>query len=469
MRIGTLLGPRLEDARRSFSELDPEADAFEIRLDTFPEPPEPQALRALTGKPLVATLRSRREGGEFAGTAATRAERLQAFLQAGFEYADVEGDEDIGAPEERLIRCRHELRGAAQAGGIVAWCQARAARGALAKFVSTTGSLHAHLQVLLAARQLGDARIRASVMGTGEFPRSLLPLLGIEAIYGGGERRPPGQPRLAEINATLRHWGSPRAAHRLFLVLGAPLEHSLSPRMHNAALQHAGIDAAYGALPMRTGADLQILLENAARLRLGGASVTSPLKDAAYEVCAERTKEADAAWAVNCLKPTEGGFLGHNTDGQGARIVLERLLRGQSGRILILGAGGAARAIAAASPGFQPTLAGRAPDALRRIERQLGVATLRLEEAAGRLDRFDAIVNATAVPDPVPLETTAAALFDLHYGPQPTPWALHARRTGAAFAGGRDLLIEQGVLAFEWWTGRAAPRDVMSAALEEAP
>lgn len=469
MRIATLLGPRLEDLEAERLELDPECDAFEVRLDSLTEDVPPSRLRTLTAKPLIGTNRPRREGGGHAGPEEARLAALKACLEAGFEYIDVEGDLPIEAPEARLIRSRHELRGTPPDPAIASWCATRAAGGARPKFVAATASLHASVQVLAAARLLQRKGIAAAVTGLGEFPRALLPLFGVDTIYGGGAHRPPGQPRLAEINATLRHWGNPRSASNLFLVVGAPVMHSLSPRLHNAAFQATSTDAAFGALGVHRGSDLQILLEAGRRLALQGGSVTSPLKDAAYQLITARTPEAEAAAAVNCFRNKGDEYEGHNTDGLGARTVLARLLSGSSGRVLVLGAGGAGRAVAAGSRGFDVTLAARSPERLRAAARSLGVATMPLGEATARAPRFDVVVNATSVMEPIPVDGGTNALFDLHYDSVPTPWEEEARRASRPFAGGRELLLEQGLLAFEFWTGRPPPGDVMRAALEVAP
>lgn len=465
MRVATLLGPSLADLEAAITQLDPDATAFEVRLDTILEKVAPARLRALSSKPLIATCRRRTDGGAFTGTETERVALLADCLEAGFNFADVEGEMPLAAPEERLIRSRHELKGTPAGTMIAQWCQRIAAKGAIPKFAAATPSVHGVTQVLLAARILQRSRTRAAVMGLEGFPRALLPLLGVEIVYGGGETRPPGQPRLDEITKTLSHWGDPGPSSSLFLVLGDPVHHSRSPRMHNAAFRALGRDAAYGALPVRRVGDLQMLLEAGPRLALEGASITSPLKDAAYELSVDHGKDAEAAQAVNCLRLRGDSYRGENTDGPGAQTVLRRLLGGTSGSVLVLGTGGAGRAIAAARGGFDVTVAGRSNESLRRASRLLGLPGIPLAEAAQSLGRFDAVVNATASMEPVPLDGSRGALFDLHYATTPTPWEQWAQRNQRGFAGGLELLLEQGLLAFRIWTGEEPPRKAMEAAL----
>lgn len=464
MMIATLLEPELERIKDAIDELAPIADAYEIRFDACPRPPDPAAIRSMTDRVLVGTVRRPADGGQFVGPEEERLRILERCLESGFQYVDVEGPTMVPAPDERLIRSRHEFRGTPSLGSILRLADETGRNGAVFKFAAKTQSFGDQLVLLQACRSLRGQSRPFAIMGLGEFPRALSHVLGARFVYGGGRTNAPGQPALAEIRATLEHWGNPGPAEDLFLVVGDPIAQSLSPRMHNAAFREQKADASYGALRVSTSLDLQMLLERAADLGIRGLSVTTPLKDAAFQLVKTRSPEAERARAVNAVRFDGEDEVGHNTDGLGARIVITRMVA-PGAHVLVAGTGGAARAIAASLAGFDVTVAGRNDDKLRQVAHELGVATTTLAGAGVSLDEFDVVVNATRVGEPLPINGYGGALFDLHYGTEATPWQLRAKESGSPFAGGRELLLEQGVLAYEFWTGRKAPRETMATSL----
>ena len=464
MMIATLLEPDLEQLRAAMTELDPIADAYEVRFDAFTKPVDAAAIRGLTTKPLVGTVRRPGDGGTFAGEEHERLEILESCLRHGFEHIDVEGPTTVPGPEEQMIRSRHEFRATPSLGTVVRMADEIGRNGAMFKFAAKTQSFADTLVLLTACRRLQAKGQRFAIMGLGEFPRALTHLFGAHFIYGGGRTNAPGQPRLAEIRHKLEHWGNPAPASTLYAVVGDPIAQSLSPRMHNAALRHDEADAVYGALRVTSGLELQMLLERANDLALRGLSVTTPLKDAAFELVKTRSPQAERAEAVNAIRIVEGETFGHNTDGLGAALVLARLAK-KGDHVLVAGTGGAARAVAGALDGFDVTVAGRNGERLRHLETRLGVQTTTLASVDASLDDFDVLVNATRVDEPLAINGFHGALFDLHYRTTATPWQTIAAANNLPFAGGLDLLLEQGCLAYEFWTQRKAPRDVMARAL----
>ncbi len=464
MMIATLLEPDLEHLKAAITELDAVADAYEIRFDACTGPVSPAALRALTTKPLVGTVRRPGDGGNFTGAEHDRLQILEDCLQNGFEHIDVEGPTTVPGPEERMIRSRHEFRATPSLGTILRMADEITRNGALFKFAAKTQSLADTLILLAACRRLQQQGRRFAIMGLGEFPRALTQLLGAHFVYGGGRTNAPGQPALRDVRQTLAHWGNPAPAGTLYLVAGDPVTHSLSPKMHNAAFQHDQADAVYGSLRITSGLELQMLLERANDLTLGGLSITTPLKDAAFDLVQSKSPEAERAEAVNAIRIDDGQAVGHNTDGLGARAVLSRLAK-PGARVLVAGTGGAARAVAGSLAGYEVTVAGRNGEQLRRLATRLALATTTLTGINASVDEFDVLVNATRVDDPVPINGYRGALFDLHYRDGATSWSQAAMKNELPFAGGRELLLEQGCLAYEFWTKRKAPRTVMATAL----
>ena len=218
---------------------------------------------------------------------------------------------------------------------------------------------------------------------------------------------------------------------RLVGILGWPVEHSLSPRMHNAAFAELGLDWAYVPLPTPP-ERLAGAVEGLASLGFVGANVTAPHKLAVALLCGAEEP------SVNTLLVRDGHVEGRSTDA----AILEGL---ESVRPVVLGDGGAAQAFLEALPHA------------RRYSRRA--------EWPPAADDADLVVNATAARDEVLVQLGAGqTLVDLPY-PE-TATAAAARAAGARVVTGLDVLVAQGAASFELWTGVPAPVDVMRAAVE---
>ena len=268
-----------------------------------------------------------------------------------------------------------------------------------------------------------------------------------------------------------------RGTTRIAAVLGWPVEHSRSPQMLNAAFAEVGVDAVM--VPMAVAPDvLAAAVAGLRAVRALGASVTVPHKVAVAALCDELTAGARAIGAVNCLEIEDGGrVIGHNTDEGGFADGLAAsgfVLRGK--RAVLLGAGGAARAVAFGLRG------GRAIEVIARSPADIEWARAWPWEPAHLRDAFaraDLVVDCTPLglggPDEaaavvaLPLdalrpETTVASLV---YHREPLLLAA-ARARGLATLDGRGMLVHQGARAFAIWTGHPAPVAVMDRALAAA-
>lgn len=263
---------------------------------------------------------------------------------------------------------------------------------------------------------------------------------------------------------------------RVAAVIGSPVRHSLSPAMHNAAFHALGLDWVYVAFEVAPGA-VGAALAGMRALGLGGLSVTLPHKASALVEVDEATAAARAIGAVNTIVPVEDGRLrGDNTDGAGFLATLAEEGFDPAGRTCaVLGAGGAARAVVHALAG-----AGAAEVVVVNRTPERGVETAALAGGAGRpggageLGGVDLVVNATPLglagrdPATLPVDPTVLRrgqlLVDLVPNPAVTPLMRAAAGRGVRVAGGLGMLVHQGALAFELWTGRPAPVEVMRAA-----
>jgi shikimate dehydrogenase len=258
---------------------------------------------------------------------------------------------------------------------------------------------------------------------------------------------------------------------RVVGVIGDPVEHSRSPAMHNVAFASLELDWVYVAFPVPRG-------EGAAAVRavpalgLAGLNVTMPHKADAASACDELAPDAAALGAVNTVVNTGGTLVGHSTDGDGFLRALDDEGVPVAGRVaLVIGAGGAGRAIAHAlgRAGAAVTVAARRPDAAVDAAALApdGVA-VRLDEIA--VERFEVIVNATPLGmrgEPPPFDGArlheGQFVYDTVY-PADTPLLLEARARGIQAAGGLGMLVHQGALSFALWTGVTPPLDAMRAA-----
>jgi len=273
---------------------------------------------------------------------------------------------------------------------------------------------------------------------------------------------------------------------RLFGVFGDPVDHSLSPAMHNAAFAAAGLPHVY--LRYRVPAALLPAAVREARvLGMGGLNLTVPLKEAVLPLLDALTPEAERIGAVNTILFSAGGRLvGDNTDGRGFLAALGGRVRLRGARAVVIGAGGAARAVA--------TALGRAGCARITVANRTRARGERLAERLSRLggaviatvplvalERGQVLEDATLVVNATPLALAGAGPrvrwaatprgclgVELVYAARPTPFLVAAARAGRRTLGGAHMLLHQGALAFEAWTGRRAPRAVMARALRAA-
>lgn len=259
------------------------------------------------------------------------------------------------------------------------------------------------------------------------------------------------------------------ASTRLLCVLGHPVGHSLSPRIHNAALAGAGIDAVYLAFdvaPERF-ADAVTGLRAAGFL---GANVTIPHKQAALAVVDELTEEARAVGAANTLFWSGDRLVADNTDAAGLEVVLRKDVGLAAGdEVVVFGTGGAARAAAVAlgRVGAAVRVDGRRPGACDEI---LAIA-LAHGATAGSGDHPRVVVNATplglggeSLPQRYLELRPGQVALDLLYG-HDTPFLAAARANGAKASDGLGMLIGQAAASFERWTGMAPDEMLMRAAV----
>ncbi len=267
-------------------------------------------------------------------------------------------------------------------------------------------------------------------------------------------------------------------------LIGYPLGHSLSPKIHAAALKACGLDGVYSLFPIAPD-DKQGLKDLLARVRSGeitGLNVTIPHKQNVIELMDELTSTAQAIGAVNTIYMRENKLIGDNTDAPGFLADLKRVSNSAFSlqpSALILGAGGSARAVvyALCNDGWNVTIAARRIEQAQQLTSsfsnyQLPITTL----SNFPLSTFHLLVNTTPLgmtpnteTSPLPENAVLSKgtfIYDLVYNPRETKLVRDARALGLNASTGLGMLVEQAALAFETWTGHIPPREVLYQAVE---
>lgn len=268
---------------------------------------------------------------------------------------------------------------------------------------------------------------------------------------------------------------------KIYGILGDPVAHSLSPVMHNAAFGRLGIDAVYLAFRVSK-SDLEAAITGAKSLGIAGLNVTIPLKEKALDFV-DADEMARKIGAINTIDFSSGMPSGYNTDGIGSmRVLQETVGELTAKKVLILGAGGAARAIAfhLDAHGASVTLANRTMERAAQVAAQLTHATaIGLDaELEKHLQASDILINATSVGmhphDDATLVTADMihpdlVVFDIVYNPLETRLLQEAKRAGVTrVVNGVKMLVYQGAASFKIWTGVEPPIDVMEKAVTGA-
>jgi shikimate dehydrogenase len=261
-------------------------------------------------------------------------------------------------------------------------------------------------------------------------------------------------------------------------VIGMPVRHSLSPAIVNAAFDALGVDWSYFAFEVAP-EDIGAAIEGMRALQIGGLSVTMPHKERVAELVDRCSADAAALGAVNCIVREDDDVVGENTDGPGFLDALKSDLDFDPAgrRAVVLGAGGAARAVVLAL-----ARAGAAEVAVVNRTRSNAERAVALAGAAGRVaNARDAVFDAELVVNATPVGMTEDgmavdpdllrphhALLDLIYHPSTTPLLAAAAERGCAVANGLGMLVHQAAHAVQLWTGLDPPVDTMRQAAEAA-
>ena len=434
------------------------ADLVELRLDTVRDLDLEGALADRT-RPVIVTCRPTWEGGRFTGSEDERHGILRRALGLGADWVDLEwrgGFEALIAERQgrNIVLSMHDFDGIPDD----LEERYRAMRGtgaAVVKLAVLSRSAGDVLRLLRLGRARRGEQLVLVGMGSAGIPTRLLPAHFGSCWTYAGEDVAPGQVGLSEMVHRYR-FKHTSASTVVYGVAGAPIGHSLSPPMHNAGFDAAGLDAVY--VPFEaTSADSLMALADA--LGVAGLSVTAPLKESMLDHLRHVDALGRQVGAVNTVRADHNGWVGLNTDVPGFLAPLDAHGDLSGVRSTILGAGGAARAVAVAlaSRGARVTVCARRPERAAVVTRLAGGTVGAWPPRPGS---WDLLANATPIgtaPGEAATPVPAAALrggktvYDLVYNPGRTRLLREAAAAGCETIGGLDMLVAQAVRQFEWW------------------
>ncbi len=456
---------------------------LEFRLDYISKPglalPKiKQFLEGHAGTVVIATCRRASSGGKFRGSIASQLDILSRASSMGCQLVDVELQTAQKCKPAQLQKLRsrsalilsfHDFRGTKKLDETFE--KMRAIPADFYKVVSTATTLSDNLTMIqFLGRQADNHPLVGVCMGEqGIISRVLGVRAGSVFTFASamaGEETAPGQISAQELRSVYRI-EQVDIATRVYGVAGDPVGHSLSPAIMNAAFRRENVNAVYLALHAKT---LKDLLNCVREIPIHGLSVTMPYKEAILPYLDNTDSHTTKIGACNTVvRAQDGKLYGFNTDTSGVVRPLERRLSTlQDAKILVLGAGGAARAavFGLKERGAEVYILNRHIAAGKKLAHRARARSIKRADL--KKLAFDVIINATPVglghSRETPLqenEINARYVFDMIYDPVETPLLKLAKERGAQIIPGIEMFVHQAARQFEIWTGKPAPQDDM--------
>lgn len=465
------------------------ADLVELRVDYIGRAVSLKRLIDDRPGPVVITARRREDGGRWMKSEEERLMLLRGAIASGVEYVDIEADIAAKIPRygtTKRIISYHDFSGTPDNLGELHAAMAEEDAD-IVKIATMANSFRDNVRMLDLVRQAKIPTIGICMGEIGMVTRLLAGRMGSPftyATFSVDKAIAPGQLNWKEMNDLYRYESIDEETE-LFGVIADPVAHSYSPLVHNRAFFEQGINARY--LPFRVPSDdLHMFMDHCRSVGIQGVSVTIPHKERALDYCTQAESSATGIGAINTLVFDDQEAIGYNTDYRAAMDCIEeafevnkgheRPMQGRSA--LILGAGGAARAIAwgLRQRGCEVLVSSRTEERVALLCAELGCRSLPWDQ---RHDpKVHLLVNATPVgmhPDVDRSPYNAAALhellvvFDTVYNPESTLLIKHARqRPCRKIITGVDMFVRQAAYQFKLFTGKHAPASLMRDTIKEA-
>lgn len=456
------------------------AELVELRLDYISG--EVQLKRLLKDRPcpVIVTCRRERDGGKWTGSEDERIMLLKTAIAEGVEYVDLE--EDVAADIPRFGKTKrivslHDFRKTPDDLSVI-YDRLAAKDADIVKLATMANSPHDCLRMLRLIKTSDLPTVGMCMGEMGTPSRILGGRFGAPFTYATFHHEralAPGQLSYEEMTEVYYYDALNRESN-VYAVIGDPIGHSFSPLVHNAALREQNINAVY--IPFRVPkSHLKRFLTDAPLLGIRGLSVTIPHKENALRVVTRLDRAAREIGAVNTIVFENNGMTGYNTDCRAAMDSLAQVMPKaadedglQGVDCLVLGAGGAARAIAYGLKrrGAKITIASRTREKADALGESLDCKSV--EWSARHQVAFDVLVNCTPVGmhpdvDESPFERhhlkPSQVVFDTVYNPETTLLVKNARSQSCKVVTGMEMFVRQAALQFKLFTGHTAPIDLM--------
>ncbi|MFM7166050.1 MAG: shikimate dehydrogenase [Planctomycetaceae bacterium] len=463
------------------------AELVELRVDFMRKRPDMGRLLKDRPTPVVVTCRRKADRGRWFGTEEQRLAILREAIIGGAEYVDLEVDVAGSirryGKTKRIVSYHNFDETPLELFDI--YQRMAKLDPDVIKIVTMANSPGDNVRMLEMVGAAGVPTVGFCMGEMGTISRVLCGRHGSPFTYASFSREremAPGQLSWAEVRNLFRFDHiSERTA--VFAVIGDPIAQSKSPLIHNAAYRKLGLNAVY--VPIRVPPDqLQESLKELERLRVAGFSVTIPHKEGVLQYAEQLDEATDLMGAANTLFHRDGQWCATNTDAPAAISAIQEGLRKAGSipdlaarKVLILGAGGAARAVGHGllQQGAVVTLTNRSRDRGKSLAAELGCQFTSWENRGSEI--CDVLVNCTSVGmhpnvDESPFEqhwlSDSTLVFDTVYNPEQTLLLKQARDRGCASVSGVEMFIRQAALQFELFTGYEAPVEYMTETLRRS-
>lgn len=459
-------------------------DLVELRIDCLRRDPDLKRILADRPTPLIFTVRRGADGGLWRGPEEKRQALMREAIALGVDYIDLEvdvADKVRRFGKTKRIVSYHNLKGLpSELEDIAHQCDEKDAD--VVKVAVTAHSVAEASRVLKLATDAPVPMVAIAMGDLGVFTRVLGAKYGAPFTYAGFNPERTFAPGMLPASDLKRDYAynEINAETEVFGVIGDPIGHSLSPAIHNTAFRQLGLNKVLVPFLIPAGTAVASL-EELAWLGVKGFSVTIPHKEAVLPMLARKDGAVDRIGSCNTMVRQDGEWVGYNTDYRAAMDSLEDALGGRSDNednsplyekhVLVLGAGGVARAIAfgLSRRGANVTITNRNEERASTLAEEVGCRTVNWGQRASTI--CDVIVNCTPVGmhpnvDDTPVPPAAFArpgmvAFDTVYHPENTMFLKLARERECKTVSGVEMFVLQAAHQFKLYTGQDAPADLM--------
>lgn len=461
MLCAVIKGPSLKAVLQELKEVSERADLIELRIDCLEDASDPTLKKILASSslPLLFTLRTKPQGGIFEGRLEIYLAEIERLIALNPAYIDIESHvppffvEKLHSAfkETKIIISHHDFHHTPENMDSL-FSQLRKFPADFYKIATQANDSIDALRLLAFTKK---EKVIAMGMGNrGLITRILAPIMGPSICFAPLHLHPENSLGQASLDTLINTYRFPSlsAETDIYGLIGDPIEPSISHVTHNQVMEVAGLKSVYVKIQILPD-QLGIFFKFALSLPFKGFSVTMPLKEVIVDYLDDFSSEVESIGAANTITLEEGKLIGHNTDGIGALNAIERRFSVSGRKVALIGAGGAAKAIAyeAKKRGAHVIIFTRSPQRVEKFACRIGCQM----DEVGKIGEYgyDVLINCT--PHPLPIQPDLilreALLMDLQVRPQETLFLKHAREKGAKIVFGYEMFIEQAAQQFSLW------------------